>query len=209
MISMATAMNREYHKGASPPGRFSASKFPLPLSQLSAGTAGRRYTTGSEWFATISAWTPPAPEWVSSKIEGKDKASTAKINSPVLVTAADLLKCCSLCLQPPTRKAEPKTSSRLESTEPSMESWTTRKSPACIAQMQTMTSVMLPKVAFSKPPRVWLVYLATSSVTKEMRSAKGTRATREERKIQAWLHSPSLATKATGMASSRTLSTAG
>lgn len=44
---------------------------------------------------------------------------------------------------------------------------------------------MLPKVAFKRPPRVWFVYLATSSVTKEMRSASGIKATKEVRKVRA------------------------
>mmetsp|Transcript_61271 Transcript_61271/g.114588 ORF Transcript_61271/g.114588 Transcript_61271/m.114588 type:complete len:268 (+) Transcript_61271:80-883(+) len=99
MSNMATATNREYQSGASPPGRFSASRFPPPFSQLGSLRAFNVETTGTLRLTTmISAWELPAPECVSSRMEGKDNASTANIRRPVLVTAADLLKRCSLCL---------------------------------------------------------------------------------------------------------------
>ena len=46
------AMKREYHSGASPPGRLSASNEPSPFNQPCSTR-----TTGTEWFATISACT--------------------------------------------------------------------------------------------------------------------------------------------------------
>ena len=42
----------------------------------------------------------------------------------------------------------------LDSIDPSSDTCTTRRSPSLRAKMDTMTSVMLPNVAFNRPPTV-------------------------------------------------------
>mmetsp|Transcript_66793 Transcript_66793/g.196035 ORF Transcript_66793/g.196035 Transcript_66793/m.196035 type:complete len:255 (+) Transcript_66793:566-1330(+) len=159
----------------------------------------------------------PASSCVWSRMEGRDSASTAVTRRPLFVTAAVLLNCCSLCLMPPTRKAEPRTRSRFDSTDPSIVTCTKRRYASCVSSwtcaatlcsspsavsllassmavwaalrdmMLRISSVMLPNVAFNRPPTVSFVYLATSSVTKETRSAKGMSASIARQKVG---HSP-------------------
>mmetsp|Transcript_132180 Transcript_132180/g.410792 ORF Transcript_132180/g.410792 Transcript_132180/m.410792 type:complete len:214 (+) Transcript_132180:309-950(+) len=196
-------MNRESQIGASPPCLASVSKVPLPCNQEGAMTlwpCGRceMLVPGR----TCRGGASPEPEWVASRTEGSESASTAMMRRPLFVTAATLLNFCSGCRMPPTKKAEPRTSSRFESTEPSIETCTTRTRPSRRANMQMTTSVMLPKDAFSRPPTVPLVYLETSSVTKETRSAKGTNAKRAKLNVYSSPQANWLAMNANGVKTS-------
>mmetsp|Transcript_54727 Transcript_54727/g.123190 ORF Transcript_54727/g.123190 Transcript_54727/m.123190 type:complete len:201 (+) Transcript_54727:757-1359(+) len=180
-------MIRESHRGASPPSPSSDSE-PLAVSQDEPAVAfcGTRRI-------------PSMPVCVASRTDGSERASTDTMRRPLFVTAATLLNLCSLCLVPPTKKADPSTSSRLERTEPSIDICTTRTSPSCNAKKQITSSVTLPKEALRRPPSVSFVYFATSSVTKDTRSAKGTRARRAKVNTYASPHSVNFAAKAKGV----------
>mmetsp|Transcript_75653 Transcript_75653/g.229284 ORF Transcript_75653/g.229284 Transcript_75653/m.229284 type:complete len:208 (-) Transcript_75653:278-901(-) len=194
-------MKRESHSGASPPS--SSSSVPLALTQEVPATCS---TTSALVTFRAPAAGSPEPSCVASRMEGSERAKTVMIRRPLLVTAATLLNFCSLCLMPPTTKAEPSTKSRLESTEPSMDTCTMRMRPSCRAKMQSTSSVTLPKEALSRPPIVWFVYLATSSVTKETRSAKGTKASRAKTKTYTSPQLLASATKAKGVKTRRQFS---
>mmetsp|Transcript_46523 Transcript_46523/g.92476 ORF Transcript_46523/g.92476 Transcript_46523/m.92476 type:complete len:329 (+) Transcript_46523:507-1493(+) len=176
-----TEIKRESQSGASPPGTLSTIHEAEPSGWWSVVFR----STGLISFLiglTIS-WTPPLPWRVASKMEGRESANTATMSTPTFVIAATLLNLCSLCLVPPTINAEPKTSSRLESTEPNIEACTTLMKPRLNAWMQTTSSVTLPNDAFRSPPTVGFVYFETSSVTKDTRSAKGMRASNAKLKV--------------------------
>ena len=70
--------------------------------------------------------------------------------------------------------------------EPRRESCTTRYKFALSAISVNMTSDAFPKVALIRPPAVGETWWQRCSVTKERRSAKGTRFRRERMKIRDW-----------------------
>mmetsp|Transcript_121387 Transcript_121387/g.377769 ORF Transcript_121387/g.377769 Transcript_121387/m.377769 type:complete len:321 (-) Transcript_121387:247-1209(-) len=97
---------------------------------------------------------------------------------------------CSLNQKPPTRNAVPRTSRRLESTEPRSEPCTTlimsRSGPTaalCSACHVTIISIALPKVALSRPPSKSPVCAATASVAAPMMPAMGTSAAKLSQKM--------------------------
>jgi len=91
-----------------------------------------------------------------------------------------------------------------------MDTWTNLNimlPPVFSIKTQTTSSVMLPKLALRRPPTVSLVYFATSSVTKDTRSANGISAARANANVHAWPQSwcSGLASTASGTKTSRTL----
>lgn len=74
---------------------------------------------------------------------------------------------------------------------------------SAIAEM--ITSVAFPKVAFISPPRVWLVYIASSSVTTPSSAARGMSAMRAKKKVTESSSSIIFATKANGVKTSKIL----
>jgi hypothetical protein len=63
---------------------------------------------------------------------------------------------------------------------PRRESWTSLNKPFDKADMATINSVALPKVALRRPPTESFVWIANCSVTKPNRSAIGASAKREK-----------------------------
>mmetsp|Transcript_17868 Transcript_17868/g.54681 ORF Transcript_17868/g.54681 Transcript_17868/m.54681 type:complete len:410 (-) Transcript_17868:527-1756(-) len=90
----------------------------------------------------------------------------------------------SSCTRPPAKKHVPSTSSRLDSTDPSMDACTTRIWLAQSAWMATTTSTALPKVALMSPPMVSPVCSASSSVKSPSMDASGTMERKLSQKTQ-------------------------
>jgi hypothetical protein len=114
---------------------------------------------------------------------GSVKLNTLNNNKPAFNCAPFLLCVCSLYFNPPKKKLAPNTSSVFVNIDPSKLSFTNRVSPFLNAIKETISSVTFPNVAFNNPPNVSFVCAATSSVTNPRRSAKGTIANTEKKKI--------------------------
>ena len=119
---------------------------------------------------------------VISRTVGIEMHSTASSSKPKLNVCALWEYFCSGYLMPPTRKAQPSTSSRFDRIEPSRLTCTMRSMPPKSATSDTISSVTLPKVAFRRPPTVSDVCIASCSVTKLTRSAMGAIASTERTK---------------------------
>ena len=143
---------------------------------------------------------------VKSRTIGYIIPIVAKRRRPNEAVCAVRLNCCCGWRKPPTRKAVPRTRSRLESTEPRRETWTMRSRPAFIAKRETMSSVTLPKVALRSPPSVSDVCSASCSVTNERRSANGAIARSEKIKMEVSLQPLDWPMKANGVQSRSQLS---
>jgi hypothetical protein len=107
---------------------------------------------------------------------------TAKRSVDELARAALRLNVSVLYRAPPAKIAVPKTKSRFPTNEPVIDAFTTSIRPARSANVPIRSSVALPNVAFSSPPKAGLLLAESSSVASPINFASGMIASADRKK---------------------------
>ena len=136
---------------------------------------------------------------VCVKMAGIESPSTASSSMLDVMFIESLLKVCFLYLRPPANIDMPSTSSMLPMTEPASDAFTTSNMPAFMATKAIISSVALPKVAFSRPPIFCPQKREMSSVLFPMTPASGIMASELQRKSMGSENPMNLPAMVTGM----------
>jgi hypothetical protein len=116
---------------------------------------------------------------------------------------ADLaLYCCSSCFRPPRRNDRPSTSRRFPRIEPVSDAFTISVWSSRIRKIAMMSSVTLPKVAFTRPPILGPVWSASCSVERPISPASGRIASAEVTNTRSSLPRASSSATETGTSTS-------
>ena len=132
---------------------------------------------------TTSLWSDARCELLPASRAGTPSPVTASKRDAECTPAALALNCISFRLKPPAANDTPKTSSRFPMIEPTNDALTTSKLPASTSSTATISSVTLPNVALSRPPRRGPTRIASWSVARPIRPASGMMASPEVMKI--------------------------